>query len=76
MDKEQIPAFVSAVLRTGADINAVGIGRYVIDDAHRSVWKRWLVQRSMRGINNQFGERDHLQVEIAGYLRSIGRFLS
>lgn len=75
MEREQIPFFVEAVLKTGADINAVGIGRYVIDDGHASVWKRWRVQSDIRTINAHFGPRDHLQIEIADYLRSIGKFL-
>ncbi len=73
MRKEEIPEFVEAILATGCPMCAVGNDTYVFgeidvpDDAFDRVVK--LVQ----DICDEYGEREHLRLEIAAYLRKIGR---
>ncbi|WP_217574959.1 hypothetical protein [Mesorhizobium sp. GbtcB19] len=75
MSKEDIPAFVQAVIETGCDICAVGYDGYVIGDADLPSAKRNEVQPILRRISRGYGERDHLRREIVLHLRSLGRFV-
>lgn len=75
MSKEDIPAFVQAVIETGCDICAVGYDGYVIGDADLPQAMSRKVAPALRRISRRFGERDHLCREIVLHLRSLGRFL-
>lgn len=75
MQETQIPDFVSEVAATGCDICAVGHDSYLIGDADLSDEDYERIAPVLSEIEDRYGKRDHLKVEIIAYLRSIGRFI-
>ncbi|WP_163269864.1 hypothetical protein [Chelativorans alearense] len=75
MRKADIPAFVHAVIDTGCEICAVGHRWYVFGDGDLPPAQRDAIAPRLREIEETFGERDHLKMEIVAYLRSIGRYI-
>ena len=76
MTEDQIPDFVRDVAATGCDITAVaGVG-YVIGDSDLTEEQYKVVAPELRRINEHYGERDHLLIEITNYLISIGWFIT
>lgn len=71
MQPEEIPAFVSDVIKAGCDIYAIGYDGYVIGDIEEMDAARDELVR----INKVYGDRDFLRLEIVAYLRSLGRYL-
>lgn len=75
MKVSEIPAFVEDVIRTGCSICAVGHDKYVVGHADLSPAEYEKVRRELEKIEDAYGERDFLKLEIARYLRSIGRYV-
>lgn len=75
MKAGEIPAFVEEVIKTGCNICAVGDDKYLIGDADLppSEWDRALPE--LDRIEEAYGDRDFLKLEIVAHLRSIGRYL-
>lgn len=73
MDKDDIPAFVDAVVATGCDITAVGYHSYTIGDLNLPEPICYEVQDALDAIAAKFGDRDHLKDEIIFYLHAVGR---
>lgn len=71
MLKSEIPAFVEAVIEAGCDICAIGHDSYVLGDLEEMDAATDELDR----INEVFGDRDFLLLEIVAYLRSLGRYL-
>ncbi|MDW9928058.1 hypothetical protein [Sinorhizobium meliloti] len=71
----EIPAFVEEVIGTGCNICAVGHDKYVVGDADLSKAEYEKIRRELEKIEDAYGERDFLKLEIVRYLRSIGRYL-
>ena len=71
MRKSEIPAFVDKVIAAGCDICAVGHFGYVLGDVEEMV----AASDELNRIDDEFGDRDFLLLEIVAYLRSIGRYL-
>ncbi|RVK17000.1 hypothetical protein PWG15_36175 (plasmid) [Ensifer adhaerens] len=71
MLESEIPAFVDAVIKTGCDICAIGHDSYVLGDLEEMDAAADELER----IDDKFGDRDFLLLEIVAYLRSIGRYL-
>ncbi|KXG87704.1 hypothetical protein [Agrobacterium bohemicum] len=73
MRKDQIPEFVDEIIATGCPICAVGHDTYVFGEIDVLDEDFDRVVREVQEICDNYGERDHLRLEIAAYLRSIGR---
>ncbi|MDW9418591.1 hypothetical protein [Sinorhizobium meliloti] len=71
MLESEIPAFVDAVIETGCDICAIGHDCYVLGDLEEMDAAADELER----IDDKFGDRDFLLLEIVAYLRSMGRYL-
>lgn len=71
MQASQIPSFVDEIIQAGCDICAVGHDRYVLGDIEEMVDAESELQR----IDEAYGDRDFLKLEIVAYLRSLGRYL-
>lgn len=71
MKASEIPAFVDAVIKAGCDICAVGHEMYVLGDVEEMI----AAEDELRRIDEEYGDRDFLKLEIVAYLRSIGRYL-
>ncbi|WP_018098248.1 hypothetical protein [Sinorhizobium meliloti] len=75
MDASDIPAFVDDIIEAGCDICAVGYDKYVIGDAELPPGADEKTRRMFDRIDEVYGDRDFLTVEIVAYLRSIGRYV-
>ncbi|RWD39641.1 hypothetical protein [Mesorhizobium sp.] len=75
MKASEIPAFVDAIIEAGCDICAIGHHGYVVGDADLSPAEREVVWPKIDKIEETYGDRDFLKLEIVAYLRSIGRYL-
>ncbi|MER9048205.1 hypothetical protein NKH89_13265 [Mesorhizobium sp. M0923] len=71
MQASEIPAFVDEIIQAGCDICAVGHDAYVLGDVEEMVDAEIELQR----IDEAYGDRDFLKLEIVAYLRSLGRYL-
>lgn len=72
MSPDDIPSFIDEILATGCEPTAVGDG-YLIGDADLPEPQCMNLQPTLAEIGERYGSRDHLVVEIAAYLTSIGR---
>ena len=72
MVEEQIADFVRDMAATGCEILAVGDDSYVVADAHLPDDVYAAIEPEIERISQKYGQRDHLQHQIAAYLRSIG----
>lgn len=75
MKVSDIPAFVDEIVETGCDICAVGHDKYVLGDADLSPDEYEKVRRKLDKIEDNYGDRDFLRLEIVAHLRSIGRYI-
>ena len=71
MHASEIPAFVNEVIAAGYDICAVGERNYVLNESDEIQSVDSILNRIVR----KFGNRDFIQLEIATYLRSVGRYI-
>ncbi|RVE80784.1 hypothetical protein [Sinorhizobium meliloti] len=71
MLESEIPAFVDAVIEAGCDICAIGHDSYVLGDLEEMD----AAADELARIDEVFGDRDFLLLEIVAYLRSLGRYL-
>jgi hypothetical protein len=65
---EHVKTLVHELLEAGCDLMAVGKG-YVVNEPDDDIGRLRVHQ-----ILKSFGPRLHLAAEIAGYIRSLGRF--
>jgi hypothetical protein len=70
MREDQIPDFVRELLAIGCDICAIGDEHYAIDDGDLAPE---VGRPKLDRISAEYGNRDHLKLEIVAYLHSIGR---
>ncbi|RWA84943.1 hypothetical protein [Mesorhizobium sp.] len=75
MKASEVPTFVDAIIKAGCDICAIGHHGYVLGDADLSPAEREVVWSKIKKIEETYGDRDFLKLEIVAYLRSIGRYL-
>ncbi|MCZ4094052.1 hypothetical protein [Sinorhizobium psoraleae] len=75
MKASEIPDFVDDVIKTGCNICAVGHDKYLIGEADLPPLEQERVWRKLAKIDEIYGDRDFLKLEIVSYLRSIGRYL-
>ncbi|RWB98727.1 MULTISPECIES: hypothetical protein [unclassified Mesorhizobium] len=75
MKASEIPAFVEEVIKAGCDICAVGHDRYVLGDADLSVSELEAALPELQRIEETYGDRDFLRLEIVAHLRALGRYL-
>ncbi|TIU19562.1 MAG: hypothetical protein E5W49_14820, partial [Mesorhizobium sp.] len=75
MQASEIPAFVDAIIEIGCDICAIGHHGYVLGDVDLSPAEREVVMPKVKKIEETYGDRDFLKLEIVAHLRSIGRYL-
>jgi hypothetical protein len=75
VSEDQIPAFVEELLATGCPVCAIGREAYVIAEFDVPEPFAAFVSEQINAICERYGKRDHLIVQIAHYLRSIGRFV-
>ncbi|MDK1385876.1 hypothetical protein ILFOPFJJ_03901 [Ensifer psoraleae] len=75
MKASEIPDFVDDVIKTGCNICAVGHDKYLIGEADLPALEQERVGRKLAKIDEIYGDRDFLKLEIVSYLRSIGRYL-
>ena len=75
MKASDIPAFVDDVIEAGCDICAVGRDKYVIGHTDLPPGAYEKKRRMLDRIEEAYGDRDFLKVEIVAYLRAIGRFV-
>ncbi|AAB91763.1 hypothetical 14.3 kDa protein (plasmid) [Sinorhizobium fredii NGR234] len=75
MKASDIPAFVNEVIEAGCDICAVGHEKYVIGDTDLSRGAYGKMRQRLGRIEEAYGDRDFLKLEIVAYLRSIGRYV-
>ncbi|MFC0808915.1 hypothetical protein ACFHWW_26330 [Ensifer sp. P24N7] len=71
MWRARSPAFVDEVIKAGCDICAIGHDCYVLADLEEMAAATDELER----IDEAFGDRDFLILEIVAYLRSLGRYL-
>ncbi|KAB1110012.1 hypothetical protein NOJ05_30640 [Neorhizobium galegae] len=71
MTKDEVEAFVAAMIEAGSNIQAIGTIGYVlaepVDPTDREAYRR------IELVSSAFGERDHLKADIIAYLHEIGR---
>jgi hypothetical protein len=71
MTKDEVEAFVAAMIEAGSNIQAIGTVGYVVaepvDPTDEEAYRR------IELVSKAFGERDHLKYEIVAYLTKIGR---
>ncbi|OHV80268.1 hypothetical protein [Ensifer sp. LCM 4579] len=67
----EIPAFIDGVVAAGCDICAIGHDCYVLGDLEEMD----AATDELAHIDEVFGDRDFLLLEIVAYLRSLGRYL-
>ncbi|MEY9625064.1 hypothetical protein ABIA27_000099 [Sinorhizobium fredii] len=75
MKEDEIPAFVEAVIEAGCDICAVGHDMYLFGDAELTDSELEVALPKLALIEETYGDRDFLILEIVAYLRSLGRYL-
>ncbi|EHK78802.1 hypothetical protein SM0020_06482 [Sinorhizobium meliloti CCNWSX0020] len=75
MKGSDIPAFVDEIVETGCDICAVDHDKYVLGDADLSPDEYEKVRRKLDKIEDNYGDREFLRLEIVAHLRSIGRYI-
>ena len=73
MTEDEIPAFVQEIAATGCNILAVGEDSYVLADADLPDDVYDAIEPEIQRISEKYGRRDHLRLQIAAYLHSIGR---
>lgn len=71
MKASEVPAFVDAIIKAGCDICAIGHH----GDVDLSPAEQEVVMPKVKKIEETYGDRDFLKLEIVAYLRSIGRYL-
>ncbi|MER9815322.1 hypothetical protein [Mesorhizobium sp. M0129] len=71
MNASEIPAFVDRVIRAGCDICAIGDDMYVLGEFE----EQDAAEEELERIEEEFGDRDFLLLEIVAYLKSIGRHI-
>jgi hypothetical protein len=71
MQLSQIPAFVDEVIKAGCDICAIGHENYVLGD----IEEMDAAEDELDRIDQTYGERDFLILEIVAHLRTLGRYL-
>lgn len=71
MTSDQIPQFVAEILATGCSIYAVNRSIYVIAEFAVPEELSESVSNEVNAICERYGNRSHLQLEIAAYLYSI-----
>lgn len=71
MTKDEIPAFVDAMIEAGSNIQAIGDIGYVLAEPVVPTDKE--AYRRIELVSSAFGERDHLKGDIIAYLHEIGR---
>ncbi|CAN7623353.1 hypothetical protein [Neorhizobium sp. LjRoot104] len=73
MTKDEIEAFVTAMIEAGSNVQVVGTIGYVVaepvDPTDREAYGRIAL------VSSAFGERDHLKDEIIAYLHEVGRLV-
>jgi len=74
MRKDEIADFVDEIIATGCPICAIGDDLYVLGEIDVAEEDMERVSSEVHEISMRYGERDHLRMEIAAYLRSIGRY--
>jgi len=71
MTKDEVSAFVTAMIEAGSNIQAIGKIGYVlaepVDPTDKDAYRR------IELVSLAFGGRDHLKEEIIAYLHRIGR---
>jgi hypothetical protein len=75
MKASDVPTFVDAIIKAGCDICAIGHYGYVLGDVDLTPAEREVVMPKIKKIEETYGDRDFLMLEIVAYLRSIGRYL-
>lgn len=71
MTREEIPEFISALMRCGCTVVSLGESAYVIDDA--PIFKADAEQVvTLKSLIRRYGSRDHLKADIIQYLRNSG----
>lgn len=73
MREDQIPEFVTDVIASGCNIEALGDSMYFIGDADLPAEDYERIAPELAQIDRKYGPRDHLRLQIIEYLRSIGR---
>lgn len=73
MQETQIPALIEALVKLGFRVAAVGDSHFVIDDSVLPQWNRLGAKREFARLKAQFGNYDHLRLEIVSYLKASGR---
>ncbi len=71
MKASEIPPFVVDLIEAGCGICAVGLESYVIGDLD----EQDAAMEELERIGEKYGDRDQLELQIAAYLWSIGRYL-
>lgn len=74
MKASEVPAFVDAITKAGCDICAIGHHGHVLGDVDLSPAEQDVVMQKVKKIEETYGDRDFLMLEIVAYLRSIGRY--
>ncbi|ASY74383.1 MULTISPECIES: hypothetical protein [Sinorhizobium/Ensifer group] len=75
MLETEIPAFVDEIIATGCDICAIGHDGYVIGDSDLTEEEYEVAEPELIRIDEKYGDRDMLLLEIAAHLRSLGRYI-
>ncbi len=71
MQAREIPAFVDDVIRAGCDVCAVGHDKYVLGDFE----EQEAAADKLHRLDEKYGDRGFLKLEIVAHLRSLGRYL-
>ncbi len=71
MQAREIPNFVNDVIKAGCDICAVGHDKYVLGDFE----EQEAAADNLRRLEEKYGDRSFLKLEIVAHLRSLGRYL-
>ncbi len=71
MRVSEIPAFVDDVIQAGCDICAVGHNKYVLGEFE----EQEAAAEKLLCLDEKYGNRDFLKLEIVAHLRSLGRYL-
>ncbi|KEQ03402.1 hypothetical protein GV67_13445 [Pseudorhizobium pelagicum] len=64
---------ICALMAAGCDICAIGDAHYVKGDINLPPKARRAAKLELERIEREYADRDHLRLEIARYLQSIGR---
>jgi hypothetical protein len=71
MRVSEIPAFIDDVVEAGCDICAVGDDKYVLGEFE----EQEAAADKLRRLDERYGNRDFLKLEIVAHLRTLGRYL-